>query len=241
MNTITSFPSSNPEARDLLKRRHRWTRLGWPLAIANLGLLATLLLLWRANPALAQVQAWGRLPAWWASGVAASLFIALVFLVARRRTITQSARRLDAALDAKNRLETTALLTGADTPIAHAQRDETAEFLRGNPAPTHHWGLRILLFALCVFVIAHLLLLTAWTRPWQVAAQPAPKPTPPATPPKATIVWKKTGGRNQRRAHRGSPAHRRGRFRQRFAGHDARAFRQWRAPPEREGAGRCAR
>ncbi|HWB58577.1 MAG TPA: hypothetical protein VG733_03755 [Chthoniobacteraceae bacterium] len=189
MNTNTS--SSNPEARDLLKRRHRWTRLGWPLTIANLGLLATLILLLRANPALAQVQAWGNLPAWWAAGAGASLFVALVFLAARRRTITHSARHLDATLDARNRLETTAILGGADDPLARAQRDETTEFLRSHPAPTHHWGLRALSVALCVFVVAHLFLLTAWTRPWQVAAQPAPKPTPPAVPPKATIVWKK--------------------------------------------------
>ena len=191
MNTTTPSPSSNSAAPDLLKRRHRWTRLGWPLAIANLGLLATLLLLWRTNPALAQVQTWGRLPAWWASGVGASLLLALVFLVARRRTITQSARHLDTALEAKNRLETTALLAGVDDPIARAQRDETAEFLRNNPAHTHHWSLRALSLALCVFVVAHLFLLTAWTRPWQVAAQPAPKPTPPAAIPKASIVWKK--------------------------------------------------
>lgn len=191
MNTTTPFSPSNSAAPDLLKRRHRWTRLGWPLAIADLGLLVTLLLLWRANPAFAQVHAWGRIPTWWASGVAASLFLALVLLVVRRRPITHSARRLDAALAAKNRLESTALLAGADDPIARAQRDETAEFLRANPAPTRHWRLRVVSLVLGVFILAHLFTLAAWTRPWQVAAQPAPKPAPPAAIPKASIVWKK--------------------------------------------------
>ena len=191
MNTTTLFSHSNSAARDVLRRRHRWTRLGWPLAMADLGLLVTLLLLWRANPAFAQVHAWGRIPDWWASGVAASLFLALVLLVARRRPITQSARQLDTTLAAKNRLESTALLVGADDPIARAQRDETAEFLRINPAPTRHWSLRVLSLVLCVSVLAHLLLLAAWTRPWQVAAQPAPKRPPPAAIPKASIVWKK--------------------------------------------------
>src|ERR1700677_731376 len=176
---------------DILGEQYRWMRAGWPLAAANLGLFATLILLWSANPSLDQVRTWGATPLWWAAGVAASLIFAAVFLVLRRRSVVQSARQLDARLEARNRLETAATLDAANDPIPRTQREETEEFLRHRPVKPRPRHLRILGMLLVLAVVTHLFTLTVWTRPWQaVAAEPVAKARTPHTAPKATIVWK---------------------------------------------------
>ena len=175
---------------DILGHQYRWMRAGWPLAAANIGLFATLILLWSANPSLEQVRKWGPVPLWWAAGVAASLIFAIVFLVLRRRSVVQSARQLDARLEARNRLETAATLETANDPIARAQREETAEFLRHAPVKPRQRHLRILVVLFVIAVVTHLFTLTMWTRPWRKVEEPIAKARTPHNPPKATITWK---------------------------------------------------
>ena len=186
--TTTTLPLTDR----LLRQHERWTRLAWPLAIVAAGLAATLGINWRRHPFLARVEHWGTLPLWWAAGVALTFLAAGVVSLQRRRAGLGSARRLDRRLDAKNRLETAAILRGDAGAIARAQREEAADFLmRQSVAPPRRGPLLVLGALAALLLLAHLATLLTWTRPWisLAAAHPVPKP-PPATPPPAHIQWK---------------------------------------------------
>ncbi len=190
MNTPTA---DIPFTDRLLRQHDKWTRLAWPLLIVSVGLAATLGLDWRRHPTLARVEQWGSLGHWWAAGVALTFLAAGGVWFLRRRARLLGARRLDRRLDAKNRLETVAFLRGDAGAMARAQREEVAGFLaRQRMAPTHRTPLVALGVLATLLMLAHLIALLSWTRPWTLlasAAKPVPKPSPAALPP-AHIRWK---------------------------------------------------
>lgn len=174
---------------ELLRRHNLRARLGWPLGLLVAGLALTLAAGWWLHPSWARVEDPGRL-AWWALGVVLTGGFAFVVLLVRRQSLLRSAQSLDDRLSAKSRLETAAALRTDQGPLAKAQREETSEFLESAPARPRA-GLVFIFGALAgLLLLAHLVTLTAWLRPWAEWNRPAESPKPPAAVPEASIKWK---------------------------------------------------
>ena len=188
MNDVSSPATA---ADRLLQAHDRWLRGAWPLGVAAAGLAATLAFGWRQHPSPTRVEQWGNLPAWWLGGCALSAAAAGVTWACRRRNLLRSARQLDERLAAKSRLETAAALRLDTSAVARAQREETAGFLRTAAVRPRGAWLLALSGLVGALLLAHILLLAAWTRPW-VSLPPAagPKPVPPPALPRAAIQWK---------------------------------------------------
>jgi hypothetical protein len=168
-----------PPSKTLLKENHRWDNYAWPLFIVALGLGATLAEAWRRHFSLAKVEAWGDLPVWWAGGVLFTGGAALLVWFLCRKQMLASARKLDAQLAARNRIETAIALQADSSPIARAQREETADFLQLLlPKRRPLW---ILIVAAVVVFVVHVATLLTWTRPWEA---PVPSSVPEEKPPK---------------------------------------------------------
>ena len=187
-----------PTPDRLLRQHHRWLGWAWPLAVAAVGLAATLVLNWRRHPTLARVEQWHDLPRWWLAGVVSTALLAAAAWRWRRRDPLRSAQRLDERFDAKNRLETSTVLRHDAGALADAQRQEAVAFLERRALAPAARGTPLLLLcaAVAVLVLAHLVTLVSWTRPWlERAAAVAPAPSPAAPPtapslPQARIRWK---------------------------------------------------
>jgi len=169
-------------------------RGAWPLSVFAMGLSATLAVCWAQHRSFARVEKWGNLPHWWIGGVALSCVAAFCVWLARRETLLRTAQKLDSKFDAKNRLETAALLRDETSAIARLQREETAHFLQQTASqPRAKTAPLLALSALAIFLaLSHFITLLSWTRPWlreekKVAAQSAP---PRANEPQASIKWK---------------------------------------------------
>ena len=167
MNT----PNDVPLTDRVLRQHDHWARHAWPLAILATGLATMLGISWRRHPSLARVEQWGDLPRWWAAGVALTFLAAAGVWLWRRGAGMRTARRLDHRLDAKNRLETAAILRGDAGAMARAQREEAAAFLEEkHVAPRREWLLLSLEALAAVLILAHLGTLLSWTRPWIMPA-----------------------------------------------------------------------
>jgi hypothetical protein len=175
-------------SKTLLKENHRWDNYAWPLFIVALGLGATLAEAWRRHFSVAKVEAWGDLPVWWAGGVLFTGGAALLVWFLCRKQMLASARKLDAQLAARNRIETAIALQADSSPIARAQREETAEFLQ--PLLPKRRPLWILIVAAVVVFVVHVATLLTWTRPWEASVPSSvPEEKPPKVP-QASIQWK---------------------------------------------------
>ncbi|MEO7934532.1 MAG: hypothetical protein ABIT76_15390 [Chthoniobacterales bacterium] len=181
---------STPQTEQWLRQQYRWMRLGWPLGILTGGLATTLALSWKLHPSWTKIERWQHLPAWWAGGVGLTVIAAFVVWLVRSHSLARTAQKLDATLNAKNRIETAAALRHDTSPIARVQREETDGFLSHTPVRPHRWPLFLLAAAIFLLLLGHFVTLVCWTRPWVRPVVVAPKTPPPAALPKASITWK---------------------------------------------------
>ena len=160
----------NPADR-LLRDHALWLRMAWPLGLAAAGLAVTLAAIIWKNPSLGKMQNWGTLPAFWIAGIALTGLASLTIWWIRHRNLAYSARHLDRRLAAKNRLETATEHEADPSPLALAQREETAAFLRQVPTARPRRTALLLLFSLAaLLLLTHVVFVTLWWRPWIASA-----------------------------------------------------------------------
>lgn len=184
-------PSSSP-AEQVLREQHRWMRYALPLGVAACGLTLALLAGWFLHPSFARVEKWGALALVWGGGVAITVLAALGVWIFRRRELLHSAQKLDERLSAKNRVEAATMLRDRSDAISQAQRQETEGFLGQTRESRRGTPLALLAAFVGILVLANLVALGTWTRPWIIVSTPtsaAAKPTP-VPPPTASIKWK---------------------------------------------------
>jgi hypothetical protein len=128
----------------------------------------------------------------WALGLALTALASALMRRLAPSSLDSTARGLDRSAGAMNRLETAAELEGVDSPLAQAQRDETAAFLgRASPAIRAPWALPWLAAMVLALLVLHLAALATWVLPGLLnkASDAAQAPTAEQFP-KASITWK---------------------------------------------------
>ncbi|MEI9998686.1 MAG: hypothetical protein WDO13_05725 [Verrucomicrobiota bacterium] len=198
MSTLLYPPDEKPAANSsasstvpppaVLQASHRWLRWRGALVAGVIGLAATLLAVavipgaWRA----AQPLGFAGL---WLGGIVLTAVAAAVAYRFAPGTLVETARHLDRRYSAKNRLEAVAVLQDSTSPLAQAQRDETAHHLlrEAHPRPVRLFPW--LVGALLLLAAAHVISVLLWLVPLLIPhAKPAPPPPAKETP-KATITW----------------------------------------------------
>ena len=183
-------PSALPS--ELLRSRHRWERLRGVLLALLVGSVATLIALWAFH--LHTPGNWKLLPGIWAGGFVLTLIGAAVAWRFAPASLLDTAQEMDRHLHTKNRLEAAAALHHSESPLAHAQREETTAFLSTEPCVRPVRALPWLIAGVAIFLVAHLATLAIWVVPlWlhpAVRATPPPPRELPKALPTASIVWK---------------------------------------------------
>ena len=191
MATLAQNSSSPPRIvlpSEILLRRHRWQRWRWVMLVLLVGSGLTLAALWWLHPSLGVPDSWEIVGAVWTGGLVVSGFAALLAWTFAPRSLLETARQMDRDFTAKNRLEAIAALGDSDSPLARAQREETAAYLARAGGEVRPGRLLPWLVAALFMVLAlHLATLAVWLWPLLHPAQPPPPV--PNEPPKATIVW----------------------------------------------------
>ncbi len=127
----------------LVRAQHRFRRRALPLAIAVVGLAATLLGLWLAHPSLKPVTHWGGLRIGWIVGLIITAgLVAWAWWRRHYQSLLHSAAELDAELATMSRLESAVAARKDDSPLAQAQRTETEVFLqhvKTDASSRRHW------------------------------------------------------------------------------------------------------
>lgn len=185
-----SVPSSASPPPVILRSRHRWLRWRGALLVAIIGCAFTLgvvLLLgakWHADHAFV-------VGAIWCGALAATALVSALSLRLAPATVADTARVLDQRYAAKNRLEAVAFLETSQSPLARAQRDETALHLQREPHPHPKTLLPWLVGLLGALLLAHLLTGIVWYLPMLRHATPPAAATPPPAKqiPKASLRW----------------------------------------------------
>jgi len=190
MPTLLEKPASTtpPPPPVILRTNHRWLHWRGALIAANIGCALTLLLVvlaakWLATTPLLTGEIW-------AAGLALTAIASVIALRYAPATIADTARKLDERYAAKNRLEAVALLEESKSPLAQAQREETAAHLQRKAPPQSTAILSWLVALLLVLLVVHLITALTWYLPAWHAAAPKPATPPPAKQtPKASIRW----------------------------------------------------
>ncbi|MCE0521991.1 MAG: hypothetical protein LV480_03675 [Methylacidiphilales bacterium] len=193
MPTLLEKPSSaSPSAHhpvQVLHSRHRWERWRGVVTALLVGMAATLAALVALHPSWHTPADWKILAAVWTGGFLLTLIAAAVAWRFAPASLADTAQLMDRNLAAKNRLEATAALRDSAAPLAKAQREETAAYLKDEPRVRPVRILPWLVAGLVALLIAHLSMLTLWVIPALLqAAAPLPPP-PPKELPRASIVW----------------------------------------------------
>lgn len=184
-------PSATPlQPSELLHHRHRWERWRAVIFILLIGLTVTFVSVLLVRHAWHASGDWKIVAGVWVGGFLVTALGALFGWRSAPSSLLDTAQHLDQHLVAKNRLEAAATLHGSTSPLAHAQREETAAYL-SRAAPGVH-PVRLLPWlvgGILVLVAANLITLTVWVVP-VLMRPPAPAPPPPPKPiPTASIVW----------------------------------------------------
>ena len=182
-----AFPAPPPPA--LLRSNHRWLHWRGALLAANIGAVLTLILVvvlgthWLAARPLLLGEIWS-------GGVALTVLASLIALRFAPATLVETARKLDERYAAKNRLEAVALLEGSESPLALAQREETALHLKREPHARPEAVFPWLIGLLIALLVANLITGIAWYMPLLHHTPNASAVPPPAKQvPKASIRW----------------------------------------------------
>jgi len=185
-----STTSPAPLPTQVLQSRHHWERWRGVLIAFLCGLVAIFSALVILHPSWHTPGDLKTIAAVWLSGLLLTAIAAAVAWRMAPHSLTDTAQSIDRDLAAKNRLEAMAALHESTTPLAKAQRDETADYLRQQPEARPVRVLPWLIGGVLAAALFHLILLAIWTLP--VLFQPtAPvPPTPPKDLPHATITWK---------------------------------------------------
>jgi len=186
----TPAASAVNHAVEVLHSRHRWERSRGVLVALIVGLAATLITLAVVHPSWHAPTHWKIVAAVWIGG---GLLTGIAATIAWRfapASLADTAQGMDRNLAAKNRLEAAAALHNSSSPLAHAQREETAAYLRQEPRVRPVRVLPWLIGGLLSLIFAHLATFLLWVLPalFQPAA-PVPLP-PPKELPRASIIWK---------------------------------------------------
>ena len=179
-------PSKNPI--DFLRKEMRTKAMRAPLWLVVFGLALSLFVAWLLHRQLLATPSPATLAIWMCALV---LTLGLSFLLLRRnrKSITSVAHDWDERLSTKNRLEAAAELSGSHSPLAEAQRRETATSI-GAIQTRRASSLWVPAAIAVLLLITNSWLGTIWllgsTKPLSQVAPPAP----PEAPPTASIQWK---------------------------------------------------
>ena len=181
-------PASKIAPAHVLHSRHRWERWrGVSLALLiglTLTLIAVLIVHFKVPTAGLVFKS-----LLWTGGLVVTGIAAALAWRWAPDSLVETARLMDQKHATKNRLEAAAALHQSSTPLARAQREETAAYLetesRVRPVRILPW----LLGGVALLIALHLLTLASLL---DQPSLPKAAPTPPPTqaPPRATIVWK---------------------------------------------------
>ncbi|MEO7297533.1 MAG: hypothetical protein ABI042_03030 [Verrucomicrobiota bacterium] len=181
----------NSSTERFISEQHRRDQAIPPLTAVVVILSVTLLVIWMLHPSFAPVEKWRWLRASWIAGISLAFVTSLTIAKLRRRTLLNSAAKLDEKLDASARLETATALQHEENPLARAQRNETEKFLQQTPLPSRRRMLPTLGALVVLLTLAHAVTLICWTRSiksidGKVAASATEKKETPA---RASIEW----------------------------------------------------
>ena len=192
MPTLLENPvkSPAPPPPALLRSKHRWLHWRGALIAANIGATLTLVavLVLGTHWLAARPQLLGEI---WGGGLALTVLVSVIALRFAPASLADTARKLDQHYSAKNRLEAVALLEESKSPLAMAQREETALHLkretRARPSAIFPWLIGLLL----ALVLAHLITAIVWYVPLLLhpAAATPPPPPPVKQTPKGSFRW----------------------------------------------------
>ncbi len=177
---------------DVLRLRYRWERWRGVLLMLLAGLAVTLTALWTIHLRMHTPRAWEVVAGIWVAGLFLTILAAAAGWHFAPSSLLDTAQHMDRDLTTKNRLEATATLHESNSPLARAQREETALFLSREPRGIRPpRALPWLVGGILLLAAAHLVTLGLWVIPFGAHA-PAPVPPPPPAKemPKASIVWK---------------------------------------------------
>jgi len=187
MPTLLEKPTSSPAQlpTQVLQSRHRWERWRGVLIAGLTGLVITL-----AGVAFFHDEGLKVLAAIWLGGLILTAVAAAVAWKLAPTSLTDTAQGIDRNLAAKNRLEAMASLQGSATPLATAQREETADYLRQQPMARPVRILPWLVGGVIALALAHFILAAIWAIPALFRPSTPVPPPAPKDPPRATIIWK---------------------------------------------------
>jgi hypothetical protein len=179
----------------VLHSRHQWLRWRGMLTAGIIGLAATLLALWLAPGSWHATPRIAWLAELWIGGLGVTAIAVVIAAQSAPSSLLVTARKLDGRFAGKGRLEAAALLKDSTSPLAVAQREETALYLARETQARAVRALPWLKASLIALILAHLLTLILWLGPSLI---PSAKPTIAATPPpqhgpgdlpKDSITW----------------------------------------------------
>src|SRR5271165_4871590 len=178
-------------ASALIRSRYQWERWRGVQFALIAGATATLVFVWRYHPTWKAPEHWKVLAVAWAGGLVLTALTAALMRRFAPSSLLATARRLDRHYGAMNRFEAAAALQDSASPLARAQRDETAAFLgRAFPAIRPARALPWLSAGVAAVLVAHLSLLAIWAiAPLFHRIFQAPKTPPIVEFPQASITW----------------------------------------------------
>jgi multisubunit Na+/H+ antiporter MnhB subunit len=177
---------------EVLRSRHRWEKWRGALIALVVGLAVTFAALLVVHHSWHTPENWKLVAIIWISGVSATLVAAIGARLLRPASLLETAQKVDRHLDAKNRLEASVTLHESLSPLALAQREEAASYLKSEPRVRPLRALSWLVGGLMLLVLVHLVTLGTWVLPSLLHPETPtpPKPPPVAVLPQATIIWK---------------------------------------------------
>jgi hypothetical protein len=189
MPTLLEKPST-PLPTQVLHSRHSWERWRGVLFAVLIGLVAILAGLLVLHPSWHVPDDAETLAAVWIGGLLLTAISAAVAWRFAPHSLTDTAQVIDRNIAAKNRLEAMAALHKSTSPLANAQRDETADYLRQQPQVRPVRALPWLIGGVIALAFIHFVLLGVWTVPALLQPSAPVPPPPPTALPHATITWK---------------------------------------------------
>lgn len=156
--------NSSPSDPLVFLESRRKNRLLLPIWVAVIGLTASLGFTWAAQKHLFGVLDSYRPLFVWSLGMVTTGILVWITFVWRRRSLSEVGRELDSRFNSKNRLETVAELSASYSPMALAQRDETAKLVeeKANPKQLSRIFLRLGLLMIVSLLTLHVCIVMSW-------------------------------------------------------------------------------